>query len=144
MRTIAKHHELVESDDKPVGSSDRAFGLVFASLFTIFALLPLRSASPVRAWALVLGAVFLGASLFRPSLLAPLNRIWTRFGMLLHRVMSPVVLGIVFFAIFLPVGVLRRYFGGDPMTRVFEPLRKSYWIRREPPGPPPVSMTQAF
>ena len=69
--------------------------------------------------------------------LAPLNRLWAKFGLLLHHVISPVFLGILFYVCITPIGFLMRLTGKDPMRRRFEPEAKSYWIVREPPGPAP-------
>src|SRR3954453_8913940 len=77
-------------------SSDRSFGYVFASFFLIITLWPLLAGKSPRGWYLIISAAFLLMTVTRPSLLAPLNRVWARFGLLLHRITSPVVLGILF------------------------------------------------
>ncbi len=77
-------------------------------------------------------------------MLAPLNRLWTRFGMLLHRIVNPVVLGVLFFLVITPVGLLRRLVSRDPLTLRLDKTRASYWVVRETAGPPPGSMKQQF
>ena len=124
--------------------SDRSFGLVFAAVFLLVGGAPLWHGGGVRWWGLGLAAAFLGVALARPGLLAPLNRVWFRFGLLLHRVVSPLVLGLLFFLVLTPFAVLLRLFGKDPMSRRFDPKASSYWIPRQPPGPGAGSMTQQF
>ena len=80
----------------------------------------------------------------RPALLAPLNRLWTRFGALLHRVVSPIVLGFMFFVVITPMGLVRRMLVKDPLRLRFDRQAGSYWVPRQPPGPPPQSLTNQF
>jgi len=89
------------------------------------------------------GAVF-AVAMLAPTLLAPLNRLWTRFGLLLHRIVSPVVLGIMFFLVVTPMGLLMRAFGKDPLRLRFEKDLPSYWINRNPPGPAPDTLDHQF
>jgi hypothetical protein len=93
---------------------------------------------------MVVGAAFLAAALLRPAVLAPLNRVWTRFGLLLHRIVSPVVLGIMFFVVITPMGLIMRALGKDPLRLRLEREARSYWIERRPPGPPPDTLNNQF
>jgi hypothetical protein len=127
----------------PVGS-ERSFGLVFAAVFTIIALLPLKDGEPVRLWALAVAAVFAVAALLLPRLLKPLNLLWFRFGMVLHHIVTPLVMGLLFFVTVTPVGVLMRLSGKDPMRLKADAGAASYWIARQPPGPAPETMKQQF
>ena len=136
-------HENLTPRDAPTGSSDRSFGLVFAVFFTAVGCWPLLFGNAPRFWALALAAVFLGLALLRPRLLAPLNALWTRLGLLLHRVVNPIVLGLLFFAVMTPAGLLRRWLHPDPLRLAFDRKAATYWIQREP-GPPPQSMTRQF
>jgi hypothetical protein len=72
------------------------------------------------------------------------NRLWLGFGMLLHRVTSPVALGIIFYVVVMPTGLLMRAFGKDILRLRHDPAAESYWIKREPPGPKPDSMPHQF
>lgn len=126
------------------GSSDRAFGLVFATVFLLVALYPLLFGAGIRWWAAVVAAVFGACAVAVPRLLAPLNRAWTRFGLVLHKIVSPVVLGIMFFGVILPTGLLMRLLGKDPLRLAFDPAAPSYWITRQPPGPAPESFPDQF
>jgi len=77
-------------------------------------------------------------------LLAVPNRLWTRFGLLLGKVISPIMLGLLFFAVLVPIGALMRIFGQDPLRLKRDTAAGSYWIPRQPPGPPPGSLTNQF
>lgn len=91
------HHEPVLGDEEVTQASPRSFGFVFAAVFMIIALLPLRSGLEVRGWGLWIAAVFLVTALALPAALAPLSRLWLRIGLLLHRVTNPVVMGALFY-----------------------------------------------
>lgn len=124
--------------------SDRSFGLVFAVVFTLIALLPLLAGHSPRWWALAPAALFAAIALVAPRLLHPLNRLWFRFGLLLHHVVTPVMMGLLFFLTVTPVGLLMRACGKDPLRLKRDPAATSYWIAREPPGPTGESMKQQF
>lgn len=125
-------------------SSDRAFGFVFAAVFLIIALYPLLHASGIRIWAVVISGLFLLLAALVPQVLAPANRLWTRFGLLLHNIVSPLALGILFFLVVTPTGLLMRLFGKDPLRLRFDPAADSYWIKRDPPGPAADSLNNQF
>jgi hypothetical protein len=124
--------------------TNRSFGLVFVVFFAIVGLWPLPWGDPVRVWALAASGATLVCALVWPSLLQGPNRLWMRFGALLHTITSPIVLGIIFYVLILPVGVVRRWFGADPLSLRRDASRTSYWEPREPPGPPPESMNDQF
>jgi hypothetical protein len=131
-------------DGEPQGSSDRAFGLVFTAFFLVVALLPLAGGGSPRSWALAVAAAFLLCALARPGILAPLNRAWTRLGLLLNAVISPVALGILFYGVVTPTGWALRALGKDPLRLRREPQAATYWIERQPPGPEPDSLRNQF
>jgi hypothetical protein len=137
-------HESYDRPEDIQGSSNRSFGLVFGGFFAIVGLLPLVTGGQIRYWALLVGAVFLVLGLAIPSVLAPLSRVWMKFGHLLHRIVSPIVLGIMFFLVVTPVGVLMRLLGKDPLRLKSDREAKTYWIAREPPGPAPESLRDQF
>lgn len=126
------------------GSSDRSFGLVFTAFFAIVGLVPLWSSRPVRWWACAVGVVFLLTAWLRPAALGPLNRVWLEVGRLISRITSPIVLGILFYGVFTPYGWAMRLLGGDRLHLRFDREASSYWIPRQPPGPPPDSMSRQF
>lgn len=93
---------------------------------------------------MVVAAGFLAAALFHPGWLRSLNRLWFRFGMLLHAVVNPLIMALVFFVAVAPIGLLMRVLGKDPLRLKREPTAKSYWIERRPPGPEPDSLRNQF
>jgi hypothetical protein len=141
---MAVSHERLAADDDVRAGSDRSFGITFAVVFALIALFPLLHGGSVRLWALAVTAVFGGIALIRPSLLAPLNRLWFRFGMLLHKIVNPVVLGLMFFLIITPLAAVTRLFGGKLLTLGYDKSIPSYWHRRSPPGPEPDSVRNQF
>lgn len=138
------NHEDLDREDVIEGSSDRTFGLVFAAAFAVVAGWPLISGHPLRWWAVAVAAVFALVALVKPLLLSAPNRLWTRFGVMLGKVVSPVALGILFYGVISPLGAVLRLAGKDPLRLKRDPASTSYWIARDPPGPPPTSMTQQF
>lgn len=138
-------NEHIPKHIKPVPSaSDRSFGFVFAIFFTIVALLPLLNSRPIRFWSLGLATIFLLLALLIPVVLAPLNRLWGWFGSLLHRIVSPVALGVLFFLVVMPTGLIMRVLGKDPLRMQLDPHAKTYWIERSPPGPDADSLKNQF
>jgi len=137
-------HESFERSAEVHGSSDRSFGVVFAVVFLVIGLLPLAFGSDIRIWALLVGAAFLLTALTIPRSLAPLNRLWFRFGLLLHGIVSPIVLGIMFYGVITPMGAIMRAFGKDLLRLKFDKSSQSYWVDRVPPGPPPESIKDQF
>ena len=102
-----------------------------------------RGGSP-RWWALGIAAVFLLAALVIPKTLAALNRAWMRFGLLLHKIVNPVIMGLVFFLTVTPTALIMRALGKDPLRRRLDKEATTYWIDRDPPGPDPDSMPRQF
>ena len=137
-------HESLNPKEVPVGSSDRSFGIVFGIVFLIIALWPLFSSGGVRVWAVIACTAFFLTAFVLPGLLAPLNRLWTRFGHLLHRIVSPVVLGVLFYFVVTPMGMVMRLMGKDFLRLHFDSSSRSYWIERNPPGPRPDSLNNQF
>lgn len=140
----SRTHESFERDQTVKGSSDRSFGLVFAAVFTILGFSPLFHGGTLRIWSVVVAAVFLAVALIYPRLLAPLNRLWLKFGLLLHKITNPIIMGAVFFLAVLPTALVLRMLGKDPLRRKLDKSAPSYWILRQPPGPPPDSMKNQF
>ena len=137
-------HEDFGREDGPKPGSERSFGIVFAVVFAIIGLWPLWDGGPVRIWALAGAGIFLAAGLFTPPLLRPLNRLWFLFGMALHKVISPLVMGFLFYLTVTPIALIMRAIGKDPLHRQFDPQAKSYWIVRDPAGPAPETMRRQF
>ena len=125
-------HENLQRRERIKGSSDRSFGLVFATVFALVALVPLLRAPYVaRWWALPIAFSFAAVALWAPKWLSPLNRAWLKVGLLLSAVVSPIVLGLLFYSTLFPIGVLMRLAGKDPL-RLRRGRENSYWISRNP------------
>ena len=124
MSELQSHHET------PV-SSERSFGVVFTTVFAVIGLWPLVGGATPRIWALVVAGVFLAATLIAPKSLKPLNLLWFKFGMLLGRIVTPIVMFFVFVVAVLPTALLVRAFGKDPMNRKLNATAPSYWIPRD-------------
>ena len=137
-------HEDFSRGAEARGSSERSFGIVFAVVFLVIGLWPLAGDAGVRWWAVGVAGVVLALGLGRPALLAPLNRTWTRLGLILNRLASPVVMGVLFYLVITPTGLVLRALGKDPLRQRLEPGAKSYWIERRPPGPAPDTMRNQF
>lgn len=137
-------HEDLTREQYVEGSSDRSFGLVIAAAFLLIALSPLRHHHALRWWALAVSAVFALVALVKPILLARVNWLWMKLGILLGKVVSPVALGVLFYGVLTPLATVIRLAGKDPLRLRLDPGVDSYWIVRKPPGPPPDSMTNQF
>ncbi|MEO1795400.1 MAG: SxtJ family membrane protein [Pseudomonadota bacterium] len=125
--------------------SERSFGLVFTAVFLIIALWPVVfHGGGIRIVSLVLGLVTLVVTLGRPSLLAVPNYWWFRFGMLLSKLMAPIAMGIIFFLVVTPVGLIRRLRNRDPLNQKLDASRESYWIIRSEETHPVTGMTKQF
>lgn len=137
-------HEDFKPKTEARTSSDRAFGGVFAGVFALVAAWPLVHAAPPRWWAVAVALAFALLALAAPKVLAPLNRLWTRLGALLHAIVSPIVLSIIFYGVVLPTAIVMRLRKRDPLRLRFDPQAATYWIDRVPPGPPPQSFKDPF
>jgi len=137
-------HEDLRRKQDGRGSSDRGFAFVFAAFFTLFGLLPLRTHHPPRWWAFPISGLFLLIGMLKPVLLRPLNKYWTKLGVLMGRVVSPVVTAVLFYAVVTPTGLLFRLLGKDPLRLSWDTSAASYWIERQPPGPAPETMANQF
>jgi hypothetical protein len=137
-------HEAFERDEEVVAGSDRSFGLVMAGALAVVTALNAWHAGRIWPWTAGLAALFVIAALTRPALLNPLNRLWLKFGLLLHRVVNPVIMGLVFYGTVLPTGLVLRAMGRDLLRLKRQPDAGSYWIVRAPPGPSPESMKDQF
>lgn len=137
-------HESLEREEIVKGPSNRSFGFVFAAVFFVIGAFPLLAGKSALVWALATGAAFALVALAIPVVLAPLNRLWLKLGLLLHKVVSPIVLAILFFVVITPMGLAMRLFGKDPLRLRLDKGSKSYWIERNPPGPAPETLKDQF
>lgn len=132
-----------ESHLKATGAN-RSFGLLLTAGCALFAVLAARAGRhSVVAW-VIAAVVFLLISLWVPRVLAPLRRGWLKFGRLLSRIVNPVVLGVIYAAVFIPVAAIMRVVRRDAMARRREPARPSYWIERPPDRPSAERLKEQF
>ncbi len=137
-------HEPLQSHRVVASSSNRVLGLAFAALFAIFALWPLlRHGEPARWQALAASAIFLGLAVFAHERLALLNRLWFKLGLALHAIVSPIIIGLLFYGAVTPMSFILRLAGKD-LLRLQHDGASTYWINREPPGPAAGSMKNQF
>ena len=142
-----KSHEDFSREDRVEVGSEKSFALVFAVVFAIIAAVKTYLDLGLTTWAYIFlaGSVFFFVAAFtRPVILRPLNILWFRFGLLLHAVINPLVMGVLFFVTVTPVGLIMRVCGKRPLNLKFDAESKSYWIHREPPGPESGSFKNQF
>ncbi len=113
-------------------SSNRSFGIVFFIVFLIIALYPLSKNGEIRIWFVIVSLIFLLLGLFNSKILTPLNKLWFKFGVILGKIISPLVMGIIFFLVVTPIGLVMRLFGKDLLNLRYN-LNKSYWIEKDGP-----------
>lgn len=143
MPRLDSHENLTRKEDVQSGSN-KSFGLVFAGVFALIGLWPLFSAHPVHLWAIGSSVVLIVISFAVPKILAPLNQLWFLFGLLLHKIISPIIMALLFYTTVTPIALIMRLLGKRPLPLEFDKEVKSYWIEREPPGPAPETMTRQF
>jgi len=119
------------SNTEPKMLSNRAFGLIFSAIFMVFSIYPVLFGNGLRLWTLIISLLFLSTAVLVPSILTPLNKFWVKFGMFMHSIINPILMGLVFFLTVLPTGIIIKCLGKDPMNRKFDNNSKSYWIERK-------------
>lgn len=137
------HENLTEYGETKV-SSNRSFGVTFATVFTILAVLPLLKHNSPHFLLLLLAVTIIGVTFLKSDLLTLPNKYWSKLGLLLGMIMTPVILGLMFYAILTPMALLLRCFGKDLLSRRLRMDQKTYWVERSPPGPEPESLRQQF
>ena len=110
-------------------SSNKSFGIVFFIVFIIISLYPLVNQEDIRMWSLVIAFIFFILALLNSKILTPMNKIWTRFGLFLGNFISPIVMGIIFFFVVTPIGLLMRLFGKDVLN-LKNNKSSTYWIKK--------------
>ena len=113
-------------------SSNRSFGIVFFIVFLLIALYPLTYSQDIRNWSVIISIIFLVLGLFNSKILTPLNRLWFKFGIFLGKIISPIIMGIIFFLVVTPIGLLMRLLGKDLINLKYN-NNKSYWIEKKGP-----------
>ena len=113
-------------------SSNKSFGIVFSIFFLLISVYPLLNSDPIYYWSLFISFIFLVLGLMNSKILSPLNLLWFKFGILLGKIVSPVVMGIIFFLVVTPISIILKIFGKDVLNLKFN-NNKTYWIEKNGP-----------
>jgi hypothetical protein len=143
---MAQHftHERLTPEERVAPGSERSFAIVMALALAVIGSINFWHNGRIWPWLGVIIILLVIAGFFAPALLRPVNRLWFQFGLLLHAVVNPLVMGLVFFGAVLPTGFVMRALGKDPLRLKIEGNRESYWVKRRPPGPAPETMKDQF
>ena len=115
-----------------IKGSNKNFGIVFFIVFFLIAIFPLTNSEEIRIWSLIISFIFLTLGMLKSKILTPLNNLWFKFGIILGKIVSPLVMGVIFFFVVTPIGLLMRLFGKDLLNLKYS-LNKSYWIEKNGP-----------
>lgn len=140
----SSHHEVNKSEEPAPTASNRSVGIVLGIAFCVIGAWPLLSVAPPRDWALAIAGTLIALALIWPRALTPVAWLWLGLGRVLHVVVSPLIMGLVYCVAVIPTGLYVRLSGKDPLRLQFDPDAASYWIERDPPGPDPKSLSQQF
>jgi O-antigen ligase len=110
-------------------TTNKSFGIVFFIFFLIISIYPLINHGEIRKWSLVLSVIFLALGLINSKILNPLNNMWFKFGILLGKIISPLVMGVIFFFIVTPISIIMKILGKDILS-LKKNNKKSYWIKK--------------
>tara|TARA_B110000444_G_scaffold116639_1_gene109827 strand:- start:453 stop:842 length:390 start_codon:yes stop_codon:yes gene_type:complete len=119
-------------NDKIKSSSNRSFGIVFFVVFLIISTLPMLKGGEIRSWSLIVSLIFLILGLAKSKILTPLNRLWFKFGMLLGNIVSPIVMGLVYFLVVTPISLIMKLLGKD-LIGLKKTNKDTYWIEKTGP-----------
>jgi len=130
--------------EEVVAGSDRGFGLVLTVVFALIGAFKLWHGHAVGVVWCAVALAFLVLAVARPKMLAPLNHLWLKLGLLLYKIVNPLVMALMFYLVILPIGLLMRLFRKDHLSLKYDPRASSYWIERRPPGPAPDTLRNQF
>ena len=116
------------SENIKIGSN-RSFGIVFFIVFLLIALYPLLNQNEIRLWSLLISIIFLLLGILNSKILSPLNVVWFKFGLFLGKIISPIVMGIIFFLVVTPIGLLMKLLKKDLLNLKFN-NNQTYWIKK--------------
>ena len=119
-------------DDEIKLGSNRSFGIVFFIVFLLIALYPLISSGEVREWSLIVSFTFLILGLINSKILNPLNKLWFKFGLFLGKVISPIIMGVIFFLVVTPIGLIMKTLRKDLLNLKYN-KNTTYWIEKSGP-----------
>tara|TARA_B100000989_G_scaffold293420_1_gene270789 strand:- start:492 stop:875 length:384 start_codon:yes stop_codon:yes gene_type:complete len=112
--------------------SNRSFGVVFFVVFLLIALYPLINQESIRYWSLGISLIFFFLGILNSKILSPFNKLWFKFGIFLGKIISPIIMGIIFFFVVTPTGLIMRTLGKDLLNLKYN-KNKSYWIKKNGP-----------
>ena len=141
---LMQTHETVSSFRSIAIGSDRKFGAVFGLVFSVLGIWPVVHHHSPRWWLITIAGFIFAAAVLFPRSLAPLNRAWFKLGLVLNRIVSPIVMGGLFFCALVPIGWYLRKRGKDLLSLKLDRNTTTYWIERNPPGPAPNSLKKQF
>lgn len=136
--------ESAEDLDHGKLGSNRIFGGLMALIAALVAFWSWRHGHPALPWAAAIGIGFACCAGFAPAMLQPLHKAWMALGHLLGRIVSPIIMALIYFGVVTPIALIARARGVDPMRRKLDPTARTYWIERDPPGPDPKTMERQF
>lgn len=111
-------------------SNERSFGIVFTIFFVILSIYPIINKETINVFFLVISIIFFMITIIRPQLFYFLNKIWFKFGILLGKIVSPLVMGIIFYLTVTPTGIIMRLLGKDLLKKKLEIKEKTYWVKK--------------
>ena len=111
-------------------SSNKSFGIVFAVVFSLIALWPLLKGNEIRLWSLIISIIFLTLGLLNSKILTPLNKLWFKLGIFLGNFIAPIIMGIIFFFVVTPTGIIMKLLGKD-LIKLKKNNENSYWIEKK-------------
>ena len=120
----------MKQEDIKIGSN-RSFGIVFFIVFILISVYPVIKGGDLRVWSLIISLIFLTLGLFNSKFLSPLNKLWFKFGLFLGKIVSPIVMGVIFFFVVTPIGLFMRLLGKDLLNLKFNSSSKTYWMLRD-------------
>ena len=121
----------MDHKDIKIGSN-RSFGFVFFVVFLLISIYPFLKDGDIRLWSLIISIIFLFLGLLNSRVLSPLNKLWFRFGLLLGKIISPIIMGIIFFLVVTPIAIIMRLFKKDILNLEFKE-NNTYWIDKTGP-----------
>ena len=114
-------------------SSNRSFGIVFFVVFLFIALYPITYSEDIRIWSLIISFIFIILGLLNSKILTPLNKLWFKFGVILGKIISPIIMGIIFFLVVTPIGLIMKVLGKDLLRLKYNKKDNTYWIEKNGP-----------
>jgi hypothetical protein len=144
MMTQQNTHEILAREEKITLGSERSFAIVISVALALISSINWWYGGTVWRWLGAIAVIFIVLGFLYPAALKPLNWLWFKFGLLLHAIVNPIIMGLLFYVTVLPTGLVMRAMGKDLLRLKPDPDSDSYWIARKPPGPAPETMKDQF